>query len=143
MASITYKSFLMHGTVASTLTKLVDIKDYPDLGGDPDQVDTTTLSDAAKTSLPGLQSQDLLKFTANYTEEDFTTLKALEGVDAFYAVWFGGSVASGVATPTGSEGKFAFPGQLSCYVKSGGVNNVREIQIVIAPSAAVTFSAGE
>ena len=32
-ASSTYMSFLMHSTDGTTWTKLVDIRDFPDLGG--------------------------------------------------------------------------------------------------------------
>ena len=41
MATSTYKSYLMLGTTANTTTtysKLVDIKDYPDLGGAPETI---------------------------------------------------------------------------------------------------------
>lgn len=32
-ASSTYKTFLMHSTDGSAYTKVIDIKDFPDLGG--------------------------------------------------------------------------------------------------------------
>lgn len=51
---------------ADTWSKLVDIKDFPDLGGAPEMLETTTLSDGAQTYIPGIQSQDALEFTANY-----------------------------------------------------------------------------
>ena len=76
MAISTYKIFLMMKDT-STYTKLVDIKDFPDLGGAPEMLETTTLSDKMQTYIPGIQSLDALEFTANYTKTDFTTLKAL------------------------------------------------------------------
>lgn len=95
MAISTYKVFLMKGTTSSSTTtyeKLVDIKDFPDLGGAPEMLETTTLSDGAQTYIPGIQSQEALEFTANYTKDDFDTLKALEGTEVDFAVWFGGTV---------------------------------------------------
>lgn len=140
MAISTYKVFLMKkGTGQSaTYSKLVDIKDFPDLGGAPEMLETTTLSDGASTYIPGIQSQEALEFTANYTKADFTTLKALEDTETDFAVWFGATVAGGVATPTGSDGKYEFKGKLSVYVVGGGVNEVVNMKISIAPSTVIT-----
>lgn len=138
MAISTYKVFLMKKGSGSTYDKLVDIKDYPDLGGEPEMLDTTTLSDGARTYIPGIQSQEALTFTANYTSADYATLKALEGTEYDFAVWFGGTVAGGVATPTGSDGKFEFKGKLVVFVTGGGVNEVVDMTISIAPSTEIT-----
>lgn len=140
MAISTYKVFLMKKT-GNSYEKLVDIKDFPDLGGAPEMLETTTLSDGAQTYIPGIQSQEALEFTANYTKADFDTLKALEGQEIDFAVWLGGTVAAGVATPTGSDGKFAFKGQLSVFVVGGGVNEVVDMTISIAPSTVITVAA--
>lgn len=141
MATSSYKSFLMMkgtGTGSAAWTKLVDIKDYPDLGGEPELLETTTLSDPIQTNILGIQSMDSMAFTANYTSADYATLKALEGSEHDFAVWFGGTETNGVPTPTGSEGKFEFSGQLTVYVLGKGVNEVREMQISIAASTAIT-----
>ena len=139
MAISTYKVFLMKKT-GNSYDKLVDIKDFPDLGGAPEMLETTTLSDGAQTYIPGIQSQEALEFTANYTKADFDTLKALEGQEVDFAVWLGGTVAAGVATPTGSDGKFEFKGQLSVFVVGGGVNEVVDMTISIAPSTVITVA---
>lgn len=139
MAITTYKAFLMKKT-NDTYAKLIDIKDFPDLGGAPEMLETTTLSDGAQTYIPGIQSQEALEFTANYTKADFDTLKALEAQETEFAVWFGGTVAGGVATPTGSDGKFEFSGKLSVFVVGGGVNEVVNMTISIAPSTVITIA---
>ncbi len=140
MAISTYKVFLMKkGTGQSaTYSKLVDIKDFPDLGGAPEMLETTTLSDAASTYIPGIQSQEALEFTANYTKADYTTLKALEDTECDFSVWFGATVSGGVVTPTGTDGKYDFKGKLSVYVAGGGVNEVVDMKISIAPSTVIT-----
>lgn len=140
MAISTYKVFLMKKS-GTTYSKLVDIKDFPDLGGAPEMLETTTLSDKMQTYIPGIQSNDALEFTANYTSADFATLKALEGTSASYAVWFGGTESGGVATPDGSNGKFEFDGELSVHVVGGGVNEVVDMTITIAPSTPITIPA--
>lgn len=141
MAISTYKVFLMKKSSA-TYEKLVDIKDFPDLGGAPEMLETTTLSDKMQTYIPGIQSNDALEFTANYTKEDYDKLKALEGTESDYAVWFGGTESGGVATPDGSNGKFEFKGQLSVHVVGGGVNEVVDMTITIAPSTIITVPSG-
>ena len=139
MAISTYKSFLMVKESA-TWTKLVDIKDFPDLGGAPEMLETTTLSDGMQTYIPGIQSLDALEFTCNYTKEDYVKLKAMEGTEKEFAVWLGGTVSGGVATPTGSEGKFEFSGKLSVFVTGGGVNEVVGMTITIAPSTKIVMA---
>lgn len=139
MAISTYKIFLMMKKEAS-YEKLIDIKDFPDLGGAPEMLETTTLSDKMQTYIPGIQSLDALEFTANYTKEDFTKLKALEGVEHEYAVWFGGTEAANVLTPTGTDGKFQFKGQLSAFPVGGGVNEVVGMTVTIAPSTPITMA---
>lgn len=138
MAISTYKVFLMKKE-ASTYKKLVDIKDFPDLGGAPEMLETTTLSDGMQTYIPGIQSLEALEFTANYDKDDYTTLSALKEEQG-YAVWLGGTESGGVVTPTGSEGKFEFKGILSVFVVGGGVNEVVDMTITIAPSTPITVA---
>ena len=138
MAISTYKSFLMH-KVSEKWEKLIDIKSFPDLGGSPELLETTTLSDPMTTNIMGIQSLDALEFECNYTLEDYTKLKAMEGTDKEFAVWLGGTENGGVATPTGSDGKFEFSGQLSVYVNGGGVNEVVDMTVSIAASTPITL----
>lgn len=142
MPTSSYKTFLMHGTQSTTPTwsKLIDIKDYPDLGTDPELLETTTLSDGMKTFILGIQGNEGLTFTANYVKADYEALKALEGKTEHYAVWLGATVSGGVATPTGSEGKFTFDGQLAVHLTGKSVNEVREMSITIAPSTVIVES---
>lgn len=143
MAISTYKIFLMKGTASSgstTYSKLVDIKDFPDLGGAPETLETTTLSDKMQTYIEGIQSNEALTFTANYTEDDYDTIAALAGVDTPFAVWFGGTESGGTVTPDGSDGKFSFNGTISVFATGGGVNEVVEMTITIVPSTVITKS---
>ena len=142
MAISTYKVFLMHkASDADAYSKLIDIKEFPDLGGEPEMLETTTLSDKMQTYIAGVQSLEGLSFTANYDKADFASLKALEGKQEQFAVWFGGSEAGGVVTPDGSNGKFSFKGELSVYPVGGGVNEVVDMNITIAPSTVIAFDA--
>ena len=128
MAISTYGIFLMH-KVSEAYERLIDIKDFPDLGGAPEMLETTTLSDAMQTYIEGIQSSDALEFTANYTKEDYTKCNALKGKKESYAVYFG---------EEGTNGKFEFDGYLSARVNGGGVNEVVGMTISIAPATAIT-----
>ncbi len=136
MASSTYKSFLMVKKT-STYEKLIDIVSYPDLGGSPEMLDATTLSDPMTVNVLGIQSLDALEFECNYDLEKYTELKSMEGEDQEFAVWLGGTESNGTVTPTGSDGKFEFGGQLSVYVNGGGVNEVRKMTVSIAATTAI------
>lgn len=132
MAISTYGISLMYkATDGDTYTKLIDIKDFPDLGGAPEMLETTTLSDNMQTYIPGIQSLDALEFTANYTLAEFKKIKAMEGKDTAFAVWFGAE---------GAEGKFEFNGQISAFPVGGGVNEVVGMTISIAPSTPITIA---
>lgn len=138
MAISTYKIFLMQKT-DTVYEKLIDIKEFPDLGGTPEMLETTTLSDKMQTYIPGIQSLDALEFSANYTLVDYKKLKALEGQEKEYAVWFGGTEAGETLTPTGDAGKFKFKGQLSVFPVGGGVNEVVGMTVTIAPSTPINL----
>ena len=121
-----------------TYEKLVDIKDYPDIGGSPETLETTTLSDSMQTYINGIQSSEAMEFTINYTSEIYDTIDAMSDVEKDFAIWFGGNEVDGVVTPTGDEGKFAFKGYISIRVSGKGVNEVREAVLSIAPSTVIT-----
>lgn len=140
MAISTYKIFLMKkADTGETWEKLIDIKEFPDLGGAPEMIETTTLSDRMQTYIPGIQSLDALEFTSNYTKENYAKVKALEGKKIKFAVWFGGTEEGNVLTPTGSDGKFSFEGQISAFPVGAGVNEVVDMSISIAPSTPISM----
>ena len=117
-----------HGQTG-TYTKLCKIKSYPQLGGAPENLETTDLEDTAQTFCPGVQSVDSMEFGANYTKTDFTTVKAAAGVERDYRLEFGES---------GADGIYEWTGKHDVYINSGDVNAVREMTIVVTPSSIVT-----
>ena len=130
MAINTYGIVLKWGESESEVTKVVDIKDFPDLIGEPELLETTTLSDQQVTNIPGIRGSDLLTFTCNYTKTDFSAVKQSEGKAMFYALEF-------------SDGsKFTWQGQHTCGLPGKGVNEVVEFTVNIAVSSPVEFAAG-
>lgn len=138
MAINTYKTYLMH-KVSSSWEKLIDIKDFPDLGSAPENLETTSLSDSMKTYIPGIQDAGgALTFTCNYDKDDYSDLLDMEGTEENFAVWFGGTADSqGEIQPDGSEGKWSFKGYLSVFPTGKGVNEVHEMTVSIMPSSII------
>ena len=127
MAINTFGVELHWGTSAEAVAKVIDIKDFPDMLGVPEQLETTTLSDAAQTFIGGIRQTSDLTFTYNYTKEDFTKVEADAGKALHYALIF-------------SDGsKFTWEGQHSSGLPGKGVNEVIEAQVVCSASTAVTF----
>ena len=131
MARSTYGIYLMHKASGTDYIKLIDIKDFPDLGGAPEMLETTTLSNAMQTYIEGIQGADALEFTANYDKTDYTALVALKGKKESYAVYFG---------EDGADGMFKFDGYLSVRVNGGGVNEVVGMTVSIAPATEIIAS---
>lgn len=146
MATSTYKTFLMIGSTSgspatTTYSKLVDIVNFPDMGGAPERIDVTTLSDKMRHYVNGVQDAgESMDFLANYDKSDYTTLSSHAGTKKKYSVWFGGTESSGVVTPTGSEGKFDFEAELSVYVNGAGVNEGRQMTISMALQSDIVVS---
>lgn len=99
---------------ASTYTNLPNLQTVPSLGGDIDQVETTVLSDTARTYIPGLKDYGDLEFgfvyDADQTTSSFTILKGLEAA--------GDPVEFEVEFPDGS--KFDFTARI--HVSTGDVD---------------------
>ena len=138
MARSTYQTYLMLKG-ASTYEKFIDIKEFPDLGGVPEMLETTTLSDKQQTFIEGIQSGEAMTFTCNYTPEDYQKVETAKGEEQDWAVWLGGDATG---EPDGTQGKFSFKGTVSAMLSGGGVNEVVNMTVTIAPSTPVdvTFS---
>ena len=121
----TYGITLKWGSSPEALSKIIDIKDFPDLGGAPELLETTTLSDAAQTFINGIQTLSAMEFTANYTREDFEAVSADANTPLYYSLEFGDE---------GEEGIFEWQGEHDVWVTGAGVNAPVEMKISIAPS---------
>lgn len=72
----TYLGFakITDSTEPTEYTKLTDIKDYSDLASPPEAIPTTTMSDVAETSIPGVIKSDQITFTTNFVPEDYAKI---------------------------------------------------------------------
>lgn len=139
MAISTIGTYLMKSSDGSTYTKWLDIKDFPDIFGDPNNLQATTLSDKEHWYVPGVQDNaGVLNFTANYTATDFSTVKSAEGTEAYFAIWFGEGGTP--VAPDGHNGKFSFKGYPFAKLSGKGVDEVAEMVVGIVPSTKITFT---
>lgn len=111
-------------------TDLTNLQEIPDLGGDTDAVEVTTLDDAAHTYINGLKDYgDSLEFTFLYDKTQYTTLNGLSGT------------VSWKVTLPGTNGLTAtWDGESSVKLNSVGVNDAITYTLSVKPSSAITFA---
>lgn len=121
------------GTSAPTTYTAVSIKNFSDLGGEPETLETTDLSAKKfRTYIAGLQDLSNLTFTANWDKSVFADL-----LDTSKAA---GKKAWVIQFSDGSG--FTWQGELTPYKTGGGVNEVNEMSLVITPNTELTFVKG-
>ena len=117
---------------ASEFAKVCDITSVPDLGGAPEQIDITTLSDRKQKNMNGIQSVSSHEFGAWYDNDVYDTLQSIMEADYdktsateldTYQLWIG---------ENGVGGKFEWSGKLSVYV--GGYESNAAIPMTITIS---------
>ncbi len=76
MAKCANVTYLMHekADAPGTFEKLIDITEYPDLGGEKEKLDVTTLSDTKKRTINGIEDTGDLAFKAWYEKADYKKL---------------------------------------------------------------------
>lgn len=137
----TYRTYLMYkATGSSDYTKLCDIKSFPDMGGEPERIDVTSLSDGQRKYIPGVQDISSSTFTANYVAADLQKINALSGQQTQFALWFGATGDVGQEVPSGANGQYEWTGDIMAYVNGGDVNSAVEMTIVTFPSTAFVLT---
>lgn len=130
LSNVSYLYRKANGT--STFTKVCDITSVPDLGGAPEQIDITTLSDRKQKNMNGIQTVSAHEFGAWYDSDVYDTLQTIMEADYdktsaseldTYQVWIGDN---------GVGGKFEWQGKLSVYV--GGYESNAAIPMTISIS---------
>ena len=127
IALLTNKTFLLiKDASADTWSKLIDITKYPQIGGEPEQIEVTRLTDLKKRYINGLQDTQSLTFEANYLLEDYRRLNAEEVTDNMntYRLCFGDEL--------GTDGCFEWSGKISVFVSEGESNAARKMTFTIS-----------
>lgn len=139
---LAYANITDSALTATGFKRVIRIKDYGDLMGAPENLETTDLEDAMTTNTQGIKQTDALEFTYNYTKENYAAAKKLEdGKEHAFALHFNGTFASTAADAAvvteGTDGVFYFLGTLSVGISGAGVNEVREGTITISQSTEI------
>ena len=115
---------------ASSYTDLTNLQEIPDLGGEADSVEVTTLDDAAHMYINGLLDYgDSLDFTFLYDKTQFTTLSGLSG-----------TVSWKVTLPGTGGATASFDGEPSVKLNGVGVNDAITYTLSVKPSSGFTWA---
>lgn len=134
MAQSTQGVQLVHSTDGSSYTKVICIKDFPDIdNAQKDQVETTTLCDSTHQNIDGLGNlPDELEFTANYDSSDWTSVQSIITTDAGEGYW---------GVRIGNSGKkWLFKATARLSLVGGGVGDVLEMKIILTPKSAISVA---
>lgn len=113
---------------ATEYTALTDLQEIPDMGGNSEAIEITTLDDAAHMYTDGiLDYGDSLDFNFLYDKTQFTTLNALTG-----------SVNWKVTLPDSSI--CSFSGTSSVKLSGVGVNEALTYVLAIKPNSAMVWA---
>lgn len=113
---------------ATEYTALTDLQEIPDMGGNSEAIEITTLDDAAHMYTDGiLDYGDSLDFNFLYNKTQFTTLNALTG-----------SVSWKVTLPDSST--CSFSGTSSVKLSGVGVNEALTYVLAIKPNSAMVWA---
>jgi hypothetical protein len=108
--------------------ELTNLQEIPDLGGDVEAIEITTLADAAHKYTDGLINYgDSLAFKFLYEETQFTTLNALKAVSEWK-----------VALPDGAE--CTFSGSNSVKLDGAGVGAALTYTLSIKPNSEMIWA---
>ena len=111
-----------------TYTDLTNLQEIPELGGDAESIEITTLADAAHMYTDGILNYgDSLPFVFLYEKTQFTTLQGLTG-----------SVDFKVSLPDNST--CSFSGTCSVKLAGVGVNTALTYTLSIKPDSAMVWA---
>ena len=128
MAVISKGIKLSYKTNGEVYTDLTDLQEIPDMGGETESIEITTLADAAHMYTNGIKSYgDSLEFSFLYASAQFDTLNALTG-----------SVGWKVTLP--DDKACTFNGSCSVKLNGVGVNDVLTYVLAIKPDSEMIWA---
>ena len=116
------------GAEASEFKVLTNLQEIPELGGDSEAIEITTLTDVAHMYTDGIKNYgDSLAFTFLYETAQFEELQALEGVSEWE-----------VALPDGTT--CGFSGTSSVKLAGVGVNAALTYTLAVKPNSEMIWA---
>ncbi len=128
MAVISKGIKLSYKTSGETYAELTNLQEIPELGGDAEAIEITTLADAAHMYTDGILNYgDSLAFIFLYEKTQFNTLQSLTGSQDWK-----------VSLPDSST--CSFSGTCSVKLAGVGVNAALTYTLSIKPNSAMTWA---
>ena len=128
MAVISKGIKLSYKASGATFTELTNLQEIPDLGGDVEAIEITTLADAAHMYTDGIKNYgDSLTFKFLYDKTQFTTLNGLTGSQDWK-----------VELPDSSA--CTFSGTCSVKLDGVGVNAALTYSLAIKPNSEMAWA---
>lgn len=125
----TYQAVLKYGATSSPSTT-IDIKSFPQILAPRTSLETTTMSDDARTYIQGIrETPDSFDFTCNWDKTVFNTINSLTAEQYCELDFSDGS-------------SFSWKGYMSAANNDGDVNAVVEMTISVTPTTVPVFAAG-
>lgn len=119
-------------TYNGTTQEIEGATEFGDLGGEPNMIDATCLTDTAQKNILGVQQQDAWNVTYLYDNTNYDAIQTM--IDAANTAQAAMTVK--VVFPeeisTGTKPKFTNTGRVSQYVQGKGVGEVRTVQLTVA-----------
>ena len=127
MAVISKGITLSYKNGGEAFVELTNLQEIPELGGDVEAIETTTLADVAHTYTDGILNYgDSLAFKFLYEDAQFTALQDLDGVSQWK-----------VTLPDGVT--CSFGGTCSVKLDGVGVNAVLTYTLSVKPNSAMIW----
>jgi hypothetical protein len=120
----------------TSYAKVADITNFPELIGDSDDIESTTMSDTQRTYENGLQNAPTDSFTAQYSREKFEAIQDLidaNGRNAKYHFCLLFSDSSSV---------FDWRGSINVGIGAGSINEIITMPLPISFASAVKLRKG-
>lgn len=114
----------------TSYTDIPDLQTIPDLGGDVEALDITTLADDNFRYMNGLKNFGSMEFGFLYDGSNFATLKGLEGQTINWCVEFPDTA------------KFAFSAEPHVKTNGVGVNAPIQFTLTLNLKSDIAFTAG-
>lgn len=113
---------------SGSLVKEVSIKDIPDVGGAPSNLDASTFDNTQEVFIKGVEDVGSLSFLANYDPGKYDDILDEEGTGLHFELAF----------PDG--GKWTWEGEIGVELVGAGVDAVLDMRISSVPTTEISFS---
>lgn len=119
-------------TASGEFTRIMNVENFPDLGGSKDKVEVTNLGDTCHRYIDGIDNYgDTLTFSVFYDKAEFNALKALTGI-VYWKIELPDDASSGTTC--------TFSGSCNVVIAGASGNEALKYNLNITPNSAMVFA---